>query len=235
MVRQQLAAILASGTFAKARRQKAFLAYITGMTLEGRQEEVSEYSIAQLYDRPAAFSAYCNESKNPSGQNIMLARGDDGKSFVIQCIVDSRWSKCAPLPEGETFEARKDKHGITVLYRTAKGKETKQLYLLVAAGAAPLPEAPSWKSPAPAPGVPAGSGPEATAEKVKCNFSSTPNGAEIVVDGRYLGNTPSVIGLGAGTHLVVLSLPGFAPWKRDLTVAAGSDVNVTASLRKPRP
>jgi hypothetical protein len=72
-------------------------------------------------------------------------------------------------------------------------------------------------------------------QKVKCNFSSTPAGAEITVDWRYVGNTPSEIGLSPGTHVVVISTPGFAEWKRELTVAADSAVNVTANLQKTQP
>jgi PEGA domain len=70
---------------------------------------------------------------------------------------------------------------------------------------------------------------------VKCNFSSTPAGAEITVDWRYVGNTPSEIGLSSGTHVVVISMPGFAEWKRELTVASDSAVNVTATLQKAQP
>jgi Tol biopolymer transport system component len=54
-VRLQLAAILASATFARAKRQSAFLSYISGMTLDGRQREINEYSLAELYGRPASF------------------------------------------------------------------------------------------------------------------------------------------------------------------------------------
>jgi hypothetical protein len=76
---------------------------------------------------------------------------------------------------------------------------------------------------------------EIVAEKVKCNFSSTPSGADIIIDGKYVGNTPSEIGVRTGTHVVVISMPGFAEWKRELTVAADSLVNVTASLQKAQP
>jgi hypothetical protein len=65
-----------------------------------------------------------------------------------------------------------------------------------------------------------------------CNFSSIPPGAEITLDGKYVGSTPSGIPLSAGTHSVVLSLPGFAQWKRDLTVSEGSDLSVSAILQK---
>jgi hypothetical protein len=191
------------------------------------------------------FSAYCNESKNPSAQNIMLVQDGDGKSFRIACTADSRWSKCSPLPVGETFEARNEKHGITVLYRDAKGKERKQLYQLVAAAATPQPGAAAGTQPqagepppnsgVPAPAPPAGSAQDPLAQKVRCNFSSTPPGAEITLDGRYAGNTPSEIGLTPGTHLVILSMPGFAQWKRELAVAADSVVNVTAKLQKTKP
>jgi hypothetical protein len=191
------------------------------------------------------FSAYCNESRNPSAQSVMVVRDGEGKSFRIACTTDSRWSKCSPLPVGETFDARNEKHGLTVLYRDAKGRERKQLYQTIAALPAPKSGAPASappdaavpprQSPAPIPAPPAGSAPDVLAAKVRCNFASTPPGAEITLDGKYVGNTPSEIGLTPGTHLVVLSMPGFAPWKRELTVAADSLVNVAATLQKMKP
>ena len=200
------------------------------------------------------FSAYCNESRNPTVQNVMVVQDSNGKSFTIECTVDSRWSKCAPLRVGETFDARKEKRGITVLYRDPKGKEKKQFYELLAsapatpasAAAQPKPQsaAPPQSSLPPAPAPPVDSGhivaPEPVApekaEQVKCNFSSTPSGAEITLDGKYVGNTPSEIAVASGTHVVVISLAGFAEWKRELTVAAGSIVvNVTASLQRTQP
>jgi hypothetical protein len=208
------------------------------------------------------FSAYCNESRNPTVQNVMRVQAVDGETFTIACTVDSRWSKCEALPVGETFEARKDKHGLTVLYRNAKGKEKKQLYQLMAA--APMPPAGAAMQPANSPrkaapsvtgstgngsatGVPAPASvatpvnaPVAarqaaveSGEKVRCNFSSTPAGAEITLDGKYVGNTPSEIAVRAGSHTVVYSLPGFTEWKRDLTVMAGSELTVSGILQKP--
>ena len=207
------------------------------------------------------FSAYCNESKNPTGQSVIVVRDADGRSYTIACTVDSHWSKCGSLAVGETYEARKDKHGITVFYRDAKGKERKQLYQLVAsvsapqsgAAANPQPQvaappqnspaptpaphvaAPVRNSPAAAPVPPPVAAPGVLKEKVRCKFSSTPSGADIIIDGKYVGNTPSEIGVRTGTHVVVISMPGFAEWKRELTVAADSLVNVTASLQKAQP
>jgi hypothetical protein len=70
------------------------------------------------------------------------------------------------------------------------------------------------------------------AGQVRCNFTTTPPGADITLDGKYVGSTPSAISVGSGTHTVVFSMPGFAPWTRELTVAAGSDLTVNAILQK---
>ncbi len=209
------------------------------------------------------YSAYCNESKNPTVQNVMKVRDDEGKSYSIACTLDSRWSNCAALPTGNTFEARREKHGITVFYLDAKGKEKKQLYQLVAgqgdqSGAAAVPAPTKHASSATvtptsaqvqstlAPRVPSQSSSVAvtsapvsaearSSQKVRCNFSSTPGGADITVDGSYVGNTPSEIGLTIGRHVVQIAKVGFDAWQRDLTVAPDSAVNVTANLQKTQP
>jgi hypothetical protein len=129
------------------------------------------------------------------------------------------------------------------LYPDSKGKEMKQFYQMVASVPAPQSGADANLEPSAAAALPpppesrssAESVQEIVAEKVKCNFSSTPSGADIIIDGKYVGNTPSEIGVRTGTHVVVISMPGFAEWKRELTVAADSLVNVTASLQKAQP
>jgi hypothetical protein len=225
------------------------------------------------------FDAYCNESKNATGENIMRVQDSDGKSFVITCTVDSRWSKCAPLQVGESYEARRGKNGITVWIQNPNGKESTRQYRLAGDGSSaesdaaanpqpaalpaqsgnlsnsrPLNVAPGQKAPlaptqtvptpapaatesssapiapTPAPAAPAAQ--ESVVGQVRCSFTSTPSGADITLDGKYVGSTPSTINVGSGTHTVVFSMPGFAPWSRQLTVAAGSDLTVNAILQK---
>jgi len=62
--------------------------------------------------------------------------------------------------------------------------------------------------------------------------TSTPSGAEITIDGRYAGSTPSLLRLTGGYHSVDVTLPGYAGWKRDLAVSAGSELTVNAVLQK---
>jgi hypothetical protein len=75
-------------------------------------------------------------------------------------------------------------------------------------------------------------GQENSADTIRCTFSTTPPGAEISLDGKYVGNTPSEITITTGAHTVVYTLLGFASWKRDLTVLPASELNVSAVLQK---
>lgn len=225
------------------------------------------------------FDAYCNESKNPTGQNIMRVKDSDGNTFTITCTIDSRWSKCAPLGVGESYEAKRGKHGLTVWVQNPNGKESTRLFKLgedapALPGAAataqpvglpapsggllnshPLGVAPGQKAASAPPAAPAVSAPaqvpasappaaaaapapqaepsqEVVPGEVKCNFTSTPSGAEITLDGKYVGSTPSAITLSSGAHTVSFSLPGFIPWTRNLTVSPGSELTVSAILQK---
>ena len=211
------------------------------------------------------FDAYCRSTTNAPLVNTLLVQEGNEPPFRVTCTMESRNSKCVSLPKGETLDARRGKHGITVYYVDDKGKVRGQFYKLVdtnektgppatavAVGAQPVPAAAKNAGQAPAVPVPHAAAPVQTStvsvpapppayaqaaspEKVRCNFNSTPSGAEITIDWRYVGNTPSEIGLSPGTHVVVISLPGFAEWKRDLTVAADSVLNVTANLQKTEP
>ncbi len=197
------------------------------------------------------YDAYCNSSKNTILTNTLLVQTGNEPPFHISCTIESKFSRCVPLPKGESFDARKEKRGLTVYYEDDKGKARKQFYALVDADAKSRPEqaatvpnqaapvaptpAPMQNSPAPA-AVPPVAAPKESANKVQCNFTSTPAGAEIMIDGKYVGNTPSQIAVSAGAHVVAFNLSGFMEWKRDITVEAGSGiVNVTAGLQKTQP
>jgi PEGA domain len=196
------------------------------------------------------FDAYCRSTTNVPMISTLLVQEDNEPPFRISCTIESRYSRCIPLPKGESFDARKEKHGITVYYVDDKGKERKQLYALVdAAGKAGAPAAAAAVAAQPAPGAtaprqssaappaaPSAGSLQATPpeklEKVKCDFSSTPTGADITLDGKYVGSTPSEIAITTGEHVVLFSMPGFTQWKRELTVLPGSVLTVSAILQK---
>jgi len=61
---------------------------------------------------------------------------------------------------------------------------------------------------------------------------STPEGADVSVDGDFVGNAPSTVKLSPGKHKFGVGLSGFKPWSRELTVVSGSEVKLNAVLEK---
>lgn len=61
---------------------------------------------------------------------------------------------------------------------------------------------------------------------------STPDGADITVDEKYMGSTPSTLKLTAGDHKVKLDKSGFKTWERTLTLGTGATPTINATLDK---
>lgn len=78
------------------------------------------------------------------------------------------------------------------------------------------------------PAVPMASQPAAQSASV--DLSSNPSGADIEIDGKFMGNTPSSIPVPSGDHAVKISKPGFATWERTITVSGGT-IKVSAELQ----
>jgi hypothetical protein len=72
-------------------------------------------------------------------------------------------------------------------------------------------------------------------ERVTLEVFSDPSGAEILLDGDFMGNTPSILKPLPGKHVVDLQLPGFETWKQDLNIAPGAGLTtLRATLEKAR-
>jgi hypothetical protein len=66
----------------------------------------------------------------------------------------------------------------------------------------------------------------------KLQLGSDPPGADIEVDGNFVGNTPSDLQVSEGDHTVAMKMAGFKSWERKLKVNAGSSVHLNAALEK---
>ena len=66
----------------------------------------------------------------------------------------------------------------------------------------------------------------------KLSVASVPDGADIEVDGSFVGNTPSDLQLPEGEHAVAVKKTGFKDWARKLKVTSGSNVHLKAELDK---
>lgn len=59
---------------------------------------------------------------------------------------------------------------------------------------------------------------------------SDPDGAEIFVDGKFVGNAPATLKLSPGAHKIIVKAVGRSDWARELEVLKDSQVNLKAVL-----
>jgi hypothetical protein len=69
----------------------------------------------------------------------------------------------------------------------------------------------------------------APASQASLVIESTPPGADIEIDGAFVGNTPSTVSIAPGAHEIAVKKKGFADWSRKLNVTGGS-VHLNAEL-----
>ena len=62
--------------------------------------------------------------------------------------------------------------------------------------------------------------------------ASSPPGADIEVDGSFVGSTPSEVQVAEGDHTVVVKKSGFKNWERKLKSSSGSSVSLNAEMEK---
>jgi hypothetical protein len=73
------------------------------------------------------------------------------------------------------------------------------------------------------------SAPAAPANAV--SVDSTPTGADIEIDGAFVGSTPSTITVEPGSHQITVKKKGFSDWSKTLKVTGGT-VHLNAELEK---
>src|SRR5579862_6115652 len=62
--------------------------------------------------------------------------------------------------------------------------------------------------------------------------TSAPNHADITVDGKFLGTTPSTVRINSGDHSVTIEKDGFKAWQRVMTLIPGGSITLDVTLDK---
>jgi hypothetical protein len=85
---------------------------------------------------------------------------------------------------------------------------------------------------APPEAAPAGqaSAPPAAAQ-ASFAIDSTPPGADIEIDGAFVGNTPSTVSVAPGSHQIAIKKKGFTAWTKTLNVTGGT-IHLNAELEQ---
>ncbi len=65
------------------------------------------------------------------------------------------------------------------------------------------------------------------------SVTSVPPGADVEVDGKFIGNTPSTMTLASGDHTIKVTKKAYKAWTRNLTTSGGS-VSLSAELEEEK-
>jgi len=71
----------------------------------------------------------------------------------------------------------------------------------------------------------------AISAETQLEISSTPDGADISIDGGFVGNTPSTVSVAPGEHTVSVQMQGYQAWQRSIKTSGGK-VKLSAVLPK---
>jgi len=152
----------------------------------------------------------------------------DGQGYSFKSFCGWR-RRCDWLLPGE-FPARWiSRSGLEVEYHDNKGQlKTEKIYVLEVYDATPEGKS-AQMSPEPTSKTP-NSG-SSLASRVR--VTSIPDGADIEIDGSFVGNTPSTVEVATGEHTVVIKKVGYQMWERNLKVSGG-DIRLSAELEKTK-
>lgn len=70
-------------------------------------------------------------------------------------------------------------------------------------------------------------------EVVEVEFVSVPEGADIEINGKFVGNTPSKLKLNLGDHAVTMKKAGYKDFEKKIALTGGS-VKITGELEKEK-
>jgi CRISPR/Cas system-associated exonuclease Cas4 (RecB family) len=65
------------------------------------------------------------------------------------------------------------------------------------------------------------------------SINCIPTGADIEIDGAFVGNTPSIVSVVPGTHQITVKKSGYTGWSKTLSVTGGT-IQLNAEL-EPEP
>jgi len=63
-------------------------------------------------------------------------------------------------------------------------------------------------------------------------ITSVPDVADITVDGKYVGNTPSTLRLSPGDHTIKIEKSGFKVWQKSVSTTGGSSLTIAPTLEQ---
>lgn len=237
---QAKCSISGNGNFATMRclappgTAKASYHYVTALVVD---QQGMAYGIAchqsliDLWCKKFAVGSAIQGSADSGKEMFSIAEGQ--KSHEYQMLTSAF---VGPLQPGQPVPSAK--RGKTQAAPTASAAATPssatQPAATTAAPVTPAPKAGNGEAPGTGESKTLGGAPgTCVAATASCvTFVSEPPNADIYVDGKFMGNTPSTLALPEGSHEIRVESGKFKPWTRTLASTAGSTVTIHATLEK---
>ena len=232
--------------------QQQFAVLRTGRLVAGTESLTNAEANCSIAGAGASATMQCHvtgATKALYHYNTALLAEPNGTAYVIACRVPLILVLCKKVEPGSVIEGRVDKDkGVLAV---TDGDKVRRYQILTSANVGPvsLAQAPAAKAPATTSKNSDGKSVESrpaerasdlsaaciSATSACVSFVSEPAGADIYVDGKFAGNTPSMIVLLPGVHELRIQAETFAPWSRQLEASAGSRVTIRAMLQPKAP
>lgn len=167
--------------------------------------------------------------------NIDWVRMDDGEKVMLRAVKDVNGGSHTALMTGATVATAIVFFPAAPLFFFMHGKDITlpEGTKITAFTNADMPIKLQTFEPAPAQvGTSSPAGPSASSrvQFTTLQITSTPVGAQIVVDGNFVGDSPASIDLPLGSHTITLIKNGFQTWSQKLT-SMGGKVSISATLK----
>lgn len=160
---------------------------------------------------PYAKTSQCvTSSADEVIREIQLQVGDS--DYKVACD----GSRCSALAPGKYAGRWKDANRLDILSLDSHGSLKAHTYKILGATQVAGSRSPSQS--------PCSAG-------ASVEIHSTPGGADISVDGKFVGSTPSSLELSGGDHEIDIEKSGFKQWQR-MTHVTGGKVTISADLDK---
>lgn len=232
---------------------------IAGINAKGKTKEVKYHVLAMApYPSLPSKAEDSNPSSKPESGRILadLSTQQPGDVHVQPLVMSSirlpKTVTSVAVGAPELFQVKRSEQDPQIVFIKANTPEVRTTNLMIMLqsgekmnirlisdiGAASNVVAPSPRVPIQADSTSSGrttlaaSIPNPVAQPLtELSLSSTPGGADIIVDGNFIGDTPSSLSLQAGDHLVSISLDGYHTWQRKIHTAGGK-ITLSATLVK---
>jgi len=194
------------------------------VTPTGAGSEVSGGARPQTAEIIKTFNQRC--------PNVIINNKRDKADYVV--VLDHEGGKTAVLRDNKIAVFNRDGDAIMSKSTRSLGNAVQEACTAIyrdwprRASAPPAADEPGGGETA-EDGAASSAAPEFNTTRVQ--VTSEPTGADITIDGNFVGSTPSAVDLNAGDHVVVVEKKGYQRWERRMKTTAGT-VTVAASLEK---